>query len=54
MRFVTDLVLYKAELNGRGFSVGPCSGFQASAPHYDIEILSSVSAITVTSLVNPG
>jgi len=29
-------------------------GFQASAPHYDIEILSSVSAITVTSLVNSG
>ena len=29
-------------------------GFQASAPHYDIEILSSVSAVTVTSLVNPG
>ena len=27
-------------------------GFQASAPHYDIEILSSVSAVTVTSLVN--
>ncbi len=29
-------------------------GFQASAPHYDIEILSSVSAVTVTSLVNSG
>jgi hypothetical protein len=29
-------------------------GFQASAPHYDIEILSSVSAITVTTSVNSG
>jgi DNA-binding MarR family transcriptional regulator len=29
-------------------------GFLASAPHYDIEILSSVSAVTVTSLVNSG
>ncbi len=29
-------------------------GFQASAPHYDIEILSSVSAVTVTTAATSG